>query len=105
MALINLIAKSNKEINWECFLEDYSNLQLFDIEIFPIPKNLGFDFDCVGINVHKGYSNRKAVISNLERAITFFYLEPYGLKFVELYEGVEVYPDNALVLFDKLLPY
>jgi hypothetical protein len=104
MALINLIAKSPKEINWDRFLNDYSNLALLLIEVFPIPKDLGFDVDSIGVNVHKGYKNRKAVISELEQIISLYTREPYSFKFIELYDGIEIYPDNAANLFDKLLP-
>jgi hypothetical protein len=105
MALINLIAKSQKEINWKYFLDDYYNLEFSDIEVFPIPKDLGFAFDSIGVSVHSGYSNRKTVILELERMIVFYSSKAYNLKFIELYDGIEIHPDNASTLFDKLLPY
>ncbi|AYL97838.1 hypothetical protein [Mucilaginibacter celer] len=104
MALLNLIAKSEKGINWDHFFDRYSALNLDRIEVFPIPKELGFDVDCIGVNVHKGYTNRKTVIAQLEQIITFGSGDPYLLKFTELYDGIEIYPANASDVFGKLLP-
>ncbi|MEO3402725.1 hypothetical protein AAFN85_02415 [Mucilaginibacter sp. CAU 1740] len=104
MALINLIAKSKKEINWGHFFGQYSALNHLYIEVFPIPKELGFNADCVGISVPKGYNNRKAVISELEQIVEFGITEPYSLTFTELYDGVEISQTNASAFFDKFLP-
>jgi hypothetical protein len=104
MALVNMIVKSTKAINWGSFLKDYSSLNFSNIEIFPIPKELGFDCDCIGVNVHQGYANKKIVIAEIERFITFFINKPYAFKFIELYDGLEVIPENVIVLIDKLLP-
>jgi hypothetical protein len=34
MALINILAKGEKVINWNVFLKDYSNLNVGNIEVF-----------------------------------------------------------------------
>lgn len=104
MALINILAKSGKTINWNVFLKDYSTLNIFDIEVFPIPKELGFDCDSVGFSIHKGYLEKEAVILEVKRLITFFQLSPYNFKFIELYDGVEVHLENVMVLISGLLP-
>jgi len=101
MAILNVLAKSNGTINWDD-LSRYTDLDLSHIEIFPIPKELGFDQDCIGINIHKGYSDKKIVMSELKKAIDF--LAPYNLKFIELYDGVEINKDNIVAVADKLLP-
>jgi len=101
MAILNVLAKSNGSINWEDLIR-YANLNLSHIEIFPIPKELGFDQDCVGINIHKGYSDKEIVMSEFKRAIDF--LAPYNLKFIELYDGVEIHKDSIIAVVDKLLP-
>lgn len=104
MGLVNMLVKSQKTINWGCFLKDYSNLHFFNIEVFPIPKELGFNCDCIGVNVSQGYTSKEIVITELERFVTFFRSEPYAFKFIELYEGLEVIPENVTLLFFKLLP-
>ena len=104
MALINILAKSEKVINWNVFLKDYSNLNILNIEVFPIPKELGFNCDCVGVNIHQGYTKREIVISEIERLIKFFRLKPYDFKFIELYNGVEVHDSNVIIIIDSLLP-
>lgn len=101
MAILNVLAKSDSLINWED-LNRYTDLDLSYIEIFPIPKELGFDQDCIGINIHKGYSDKGIIMSELKRAIDFF--APYNLKFIELYDGVEIHKDNIVAVVDKLLP-
>ena len=104
MALINILAKSTKSVDWTDFLKDYWSLKILNVEVFPIPKELGFDYDSIGISAHKGYTDRSAVIFDIEHLVTFFSSEPYNLKFIELYDGVEVLPENAIMLIDKLLP-
>ncbi|SDR89271.1 hypothetical protein SAMN05216490_0143 [Mucilaginibacter mallensis] len=104
MALINILAKTTKSINWDEFLKNYWSLNVSTVEVFPIPKELGFDYDSVGISVHAGYADRSVVISEIEHLVTFFRSEPYNLKFIELYDGVEVLPENVIILINKLLP-
>jgi len=104
MALVNILAKSNRQLNWKKLLVDYSSLNLTEIEIFPIPKELGFDQDAIGICIHHGYSNKKTVILDMESLIAFFSSENYNLKFIELYEGIEVLPENVGELIYNLLP-
>jgi hypothetical protein len=104
MALINILATSPKSINWSDFLKDYGGLNIFSLEVFPIPKELGFDEDNIGISVHRGYSDRNIVISEIAHLIAFFRSDPYNLKFIELYDGIEVGPKNVIMLIDKLLP-
>jgi hypothetical protein len=104
MALINILAKSTKNVDWNDFLKDYWSLNVFNVEVFPIPKELGFDCDSIGINVHKGYMDRNEVISEIERLVVFFSSAPHSLRFIELYDNVEVFPENAITLIDRLLP-
>lgn len=102
MAVLNILAKSSKSITWDKLLNQYSNLNSPHIEIFPIPKELGFDEDCIGINVQNGYLNKEIVISELKLVIEFF--ASYNLKFIELYDGLEVTQDNIVIMASKLLP-
>jgi hypothetical protein len=74
------------------------------LRFFSIPTELGFNYDSFGINVHSGYAEKQAVISEVERVIKFFGLAPYHFKFIELYDGVEVYPNNIRALLNNLLP-
>ena len=101
MAIFNVLAKSNGSINWDD-LSRYTDLDLSHIEIFPIPKELGFDQDCIGINIHKGYSDKVVVLEELELAIDF--LMRFKLEFIELYDGVEVSQDNIVAIAEKMLP-
>ena len=101
MAILNVLAKSNGSINWDD-LSRYADLGLSYVEIFPIPKELGFDKDCVGINIHKGYFDKVVVLEELELAIDF--LTRFNLKFIELYDGVEVLKHNIVAVAEKMLP-
>jgi len=101
MALVNILAQSSNAINWEYLLKKISALDLSYIEIFPIPRELGFEQDCVGINVHRGYSDKAIVILELKQAISSF--TPFGLRFIELYNGVEIVSGNIDTIFDGLL--
>lgn len=102
MAFVNILAQSDSSINWDNLLNEYSYLDLSHVEIFPIPKELGFDQDCVGINVHDGYLSKEIVMSELTQATDFFI--NYKLKLFELYYGVEINQDNFTAVIDKLLP-
>jgi len=104
MALVNILVKSTKDINWNNFIKDYSSLNISNIETFPIPKELGFDYDCIGVNIHKGYVDKEVVLNEIGRFIAFFRNEPYAFKFVELYNGLEIIPENLVTLMKKLLP-
>ena len=101
MALVNILAQSSNSINWEYLLKKFSALDLSHIEIFPIPKELGFEKDCIGINVHRGYTDRQVVISELKQAINC--LIQFGLTFIELYDGIEIVPGNVDTIFNGLL--
>jgi hypothetical protein len=101
MALVNILAQSSNSINWEYLLKKISVLDLSHIEIFPIPKELGFEMDCIGINVHRGYTDRRVVISELKQAINC--LIPFELTFIELYDGIEIVPGNIDTIFNGLL--
>ena len=104
MALINILVKSTKTINWSGFIKDYSSLEISSIEAFPIPKELGFDCDCIGVNIHQGYVDKRLVIAEIDSFIAFFRKEPYAFKFVELYNGLEITSENLIMLMEKLLP-
>ncbi|MCO5950096.1 hypothetical protein [Mucilaginibacter flavidus] len=101
MAIVNILARSDYSINWEEVLNRYSILTFPHVEVFPIPKELGFEMDCIGINVHKGYSDSAIVISELKQAISFF--TSFGLRFIELYDGIEIVPGNIDKIFNGLL--
>ena len=101
MAIVNILAQSSYSINWEEILDKYSILTLPHVEIFPIPKELGFEQDCIWINVHRGYSDRKVVISELKQAINC--LIPFELTFIELYDGIEIVSGNIDTIFNGLL--
>jgi len=102
MAFVNILCKSESSINWGNLLGDYEKLSLTYVEIFPIPMDLGFDQDCVGMNVHKGYLSKQIVVSELKQAIDLF--RAYKLKFTELYSGVEINQNNLEAIINRLLP-
>jgi len=102
MAVINIIAKSEKAIYWDDFLDKFSKLSLTDIEIFPIPKELGFEQDSIGVSVLSRYSNRENVISEMK--ILFKILNQTGLKCFELYDGIEINESIYITIIKKLLP-
>lgn len=105
MALINIIANNTKSINWQSFYHDYKLLELININLFPIPKELGFESDSVGISVHANYTDKAEVIQELKKLLVFFEREPYDFKFSELYHGVEISSSNVEKECNDLLPH
>jgi hypothetical protein len=101
MALINILAQSNDAADWENILDKYSRLSLSYVEVFPIPKQLGFGQDAIGINVHHGYDSKHAVISDLKKVVDL--LMSLNFTLTELYDGVMIVPGNMDALFNGLL--
>jgi len=101
MAIINILAQSNGSVDWEDILDKYSRLSLSNVEVFPIPKQLGFEQDAIGINVHRGFDSKQAVISNLKKVVDL--LMSINFTLIELYDGVRIVPGNMDVLFNGLL--
>lgn len=104
MALINIISNGTQAINWELLYADYKRLELLNVELFPIPKELGFDHDSVGICIHKNYSDKDKVIKELKELILLLEKESYKLKFYELYNSVEISSFNVENVLNPLLP-
>jgi len=102
MAAINILAKSTTPLSWGNLLQNYSRLNLTNIEIFPIPSELGFEGDSIGISVSQGYTKRETVLTELKILIDFLNLT--NLTFIELYDGIEVLPDNIVGIIEKMLP-
>ena len=101
MALINILAESTTEINWIKLLNYYSELNLTDIEIFPIPNELGFNKDAIGVSVHQGYTNKENVLSEIKKLMNLFI--SFQIRCIELYDCIEIGPNNFEGLLDKLL--
>lgn len=99
-----MLVKSTEDIDWDSFLEYYSGLDLLSIEVFPIPKELGFEYDGLGVSVHRGHADKKNVMDEIMRFVKVFESEPYSFKFTELYNGNSVSSQTVASTIDGLLP-
>lgn len=100
MAIINILAKS-KKADWGKIASDVSNMDLSIVRVFPIPRELGFDDDALAINVHRGFSDKKTVLAELNLLIQ--YLTLHNFTIMELYDSVEITNNNMLQIIEPLL--
>jgi hypothetical protein len=100
MAIVNILAK-RKKADWSKITSDVTGMGLSTIQVFPIPNELGFDDDVLAINVHRGFSDKKIVLSELNLLIQ--YLTIHNFTIIELYDGVEISSNNMLQIIEPLL--
>lgn len=100
MAIINILAKS-KKTDWGKIAKDVIGMGLGIIEFFPIPGELGFDDDALAINVHRGFSDKKLVLDELNLLVR--YLTMHDFKIIELYDGIEITNNNMVQTIEPLL--
>jgi hypothetical protein len=93
MALITIIAKGNPNIEWNKLYLDVAAINTdSDIEIFPIPRESGFDNDAIGITVPSNYENKVALFDSLDTLIKI--LCKSNLAVTDLYSGNEITTNN-----------
>jgi hypothetical protein len=102
MALISILAKSPTTLDWESLFLGIENLYLDEVEIFPIPADLGFDEDAFGISVSKKFKNKNNVITEIQNLAELFTLN--GFKMFELYTGTTITGENLPGILSRLLP-
>lgn len=100
MAVINILAKS-KKADWVKIASDVSDMGLSIVQVFPVPRELGFDDDALAVNVHRGFSDKKTVLTELNLLIQ--YLTIHNFIIIELYDGVEITSNNLLQIIEPLL--
>ena len=101
MAIVNILAKSNSLVEWVDLLNDFDGLDLSYVEIFPIPKELGFDSDALGINVQRRNLDREIALTELKKV--FDYCESRNFALTELYDGMELKKENFEGIIRKFL--
>ena len=91
MSLITIIAKGPHDIDWEKVFPSIKELELNELEIFPIPSELGFEFDAIGIAAPSNYGNKEKLVMQLRHLVEL--LCSMQFKLTELYNGVLI--DNG----------
>ncbi|QEC78476.1 hypothetical protein [Mucilaginibacter ginsenosidivorax] len=100
MAIINILAKS-KKADWGKIASEVSDMALSIVQVFPIPKELGFDDDALAVNVHRGFSDKKTALAELDLLIQ--YLTRHNFTIIELYDGIEITSNNISQIIEPLL--
>jgi hypothetical protein len=72
-------------LDWQELFLKIRELQLTELEIFPIPAELGFNQDAIGIAVSQRYETKEKVLVQLEKINNL--LEPMDIELRELYNG------------------
>jgi hypothetical protein len=101
MAALNILAVSDKEIHWSKLLNEIQVFNLIQIEMFPIPKQLGFNLDSIGICLPSGFDDREDAVMELLKLSHF--LNDHNFELTELYNGTKVTKENAKKMFITML--
>ncbi len=100
MALISILAKNSHILNWEDLYLKITNLELDDVEIFPIPSELGFKENAFGFSISKNYKSKTNAETQLRKL--FFLLTLHDFKMVDLYTGIDITEKNLSAMFSRL---
>jgi hypothetical protein len=103
MALISILAKSPHILNWEYLFLKIEDLLLDEIEIFPIPAELGFDENAFGISVSANYKSKNSVETQVQNLVELFTLNDF--KMIELYGGITITEVNLPEILSRLLSH
>lgn len=93
MSLITILAKSKRRLDWQKLFLQIRELQLNELEIFPIPVELGFEQDAIGIAVSQRYTNSGDVVVQLRRINVL--LTSMDIELRALYNG-EMIADQSM---------
>lgn len=100
MSLITIIARSPYILSWEVLFLDIQQLELTELEVFPIPLELGFEQNAVGIAVPSVYQSKENVVLQLRKVTEL--LRAMDFELSELYNGALII--NEEDVDDLLLP-
>lgn len=92
MSLITIIAKNSNEIRWANLLYQIEGLSISGIEVFPIPKELGFEESAIGIAVPSNYESKQNIIDGMSKLVKL--LTTMSFEITELYNGELINYDN-----------
>lgn len=101
MSLITILAKSPHIIGWESISSEIASLGLSEIEVFPIPMELGFEQNALGVSVHRKFKNKEALLTEMYKL--FKYLISMDFELTELYSGKLVNEQNMRSIVLPLL--
>jgi len=102
MALITILARSSHIIGWQNLSYKIVELNIDEVEVFPIPRELGFECDALGIAVSRNFKNKENVLFEISRLIVL--LISMGFELTELYNGELIDDQNLGRIFLPLLP-
>lgn len=102
MSLITIIAKSSVPVSWRQLFDEIGKMNLNTIELFPIPKELNFETDALGIAVQNNYVDKKDVAEQLNKLCEF--LIGKGFELNELYNGAQINKQNIEQAILTFLP-
>jgi hypothetical protein len=101
MAALNILAVTDKEINWSKFDYEVQELNIEQFELFPIPKQTGFNLDAIGICLPSDFNDRECALTEFLKVSYFF--KERNFELTELYNGTNITNENARELFLKML--
>jgi hypothetical protein len=101
MALLNIIAKASVDIDWGNLYFKIDGVDTQGIELFPIPKAIGFEHDAVGIAINSNYDNKVDLFQRLIAVCRLLKMEKFEL--FELYNGEEITDNNLESIYNSLL--
>ena len=93
MALFNIIAKKEDQIEWAKIHAKLIPDKYKYLSFFPIPKDLGITADCIGISGNAKYEEEmKEIKKELIMALEVLWANNFVV--VDLYKGVEITLDT-----------
>lgn len=101
MSLITIIAKSPHIVSWESLHNDIKDANFEELELFPIPSELGFEEAAVGIVVSSNFKSKETVITELGEIVKL--LGSMGFTVTELYNGSILNTNNVHSVVSPLL--
>ena len=101
MSVITILAKSPHIIGWESLSSGIVSLGISKIEVFPIPVELGFDQNALGITAHRNYGNSEVLLSEMQKLIK--YLISMNFELTELYSCKLLNEQNSGDIISSLL--
>lgn len=101
MSLISILAKTPTVIDWKEIAKVFLAMNLKEVEVFPIPIELGFSENAIGITVHRNFSSLGNVNSEIEKILTFLSKRRFVL--FELYDGEKIDLNNFERIISPIL--
>jgi hypothetical protein len=102
MALILVLAKSPQIIDWKSLLFKIESMNIKEVEVFPIPRELGFENDALGLAVTSNFESKENVLLEISKLITL--LISMSFELTELYNGELIDEQNLREILLPLLP-